>query len=194
MNLDHVLLIGPPGSGKTAWARAQAKCTELARECEPDMFYTYLAAGLVDRDRMTPTAISPPFRAPHHTVSLAGLQGTVQRGYQWRPGEFSLAHGGILFLDDLPEFRAQAFEALRVTMHQGAVMLPGSHTRYPGKFRLIASANPCPCGWYGYSERRCQCTDEAKAAYLGRIPSWLRDSLRVIRPEQYKADGCAGAE
>jgi magnesium chelatase family protein len=183
-NLDHVLLVGPPGTGKTRWARKQSVPTELTRECDAEMPYIYRAAQLGDR---IPSLMAPPFRAPHHTVSLAGLVGTVRRRYQWQPGEFSLAHGGILLLDELPEFRRQTIMPLREALRDGMVSVSGTHTRYPAKFRLIATANECPCGYYGTS-RKCDCSESRKRAYLGRIPEWLRPSLRVVRRAEYETE------
>lgn len=115
-----------------------------------------------------------PFRKPHHTITVQAMVG----GGQWPiPGEVSLAHGGVLFLDELPEFRREVLEALREPLEQGQVVLnrQRSSAVYPAKFVLIAAMNPCPCGYYGSNDERCTCAETTVTRYQRRIsgPFWI---------------------
>lgn len=174
MTQDNVLLIGPPGSGKTMWARNAAKVIPFGNLANPLIGYTYRVAGLSET-----TLDSPPWRAPHHTISKAGMVGTTARGgWMWKPGELSLANGGILFLDELPEFRPDVLDAVREAVMTGFVTYP--NFRVPTAFRLIAAMNPCPCGWQGTVKRECQCPERAVKRYLEKVPKWLRDACKVV--------------
>jgi magnesium chelatase family protein len=119
-----------------------------------------------------------PFRAPHHTVSAAGLVGG---GSAPRPGEVSLAHNGVLFLDELPEFRRDALEALRQPVEEGSVSITRSMSTvsFPSEFALVASMNPCPCGNLGSPRAPCRCTPSAMARYLSRVSGPLLDRVDV---------------
>jgi magnesium chelatase family protein len=134
-------------------------------------------AGLLVRGQGLPRR---PFRAPHHSVSYAGLAGG---GSPLRPGEISLAHRGVLFLDELPEYRRDVLEVLRQPMEEGWVRLAraGGAVRFPAQFLLVASMNPCPCGFLGDGSDRCRCDEGSIARYRGRVSGPLLDrvDLRV---------------
>lgn len=188
MSVGHTILIGHPGVGKTRWARDRFAERQHKYDAASDP-HAYRCAGLTGRiqgDREAPRA----FRAPHHTCSTVGLVGRL-REHVWTPGEFSLAHGGILFLDELPEFSRSAVEALREPLETGEIDLfsNGGRNRLhvPARFTLIASANPCPCGWHGSSDRTCTCSAHAVRRYQARIPAWLR-RLCDVR-EGFRYDG-----
>jgi magnesium chelatase family protein len=125
-----------------------------------------------------------PFRAPHHTASTAGLIGG---GRPARPGEVSLAHRGVLFLDELPEFERRALESLRQVLEDHRVVLvrAGAHVTFPADFQLVAAANPCPCGWLGSGRRDCRCDEGRVARYRSRISGPLLDRIDLhlmVRP------------
>jgi magnesium chelatase family protein len=132
------------------------------------------AAGLAPEEQPIPHA--PPFRAPHHSASAAGLLGG---GNPIRAGEVSLAHHGVLFLDELPEFDRRCLESLREILEQGVVRIARAHTRceLPARFQLIAAANPCPCGWYKSGARDCRCDLPSVERYRQRVSGPLLDRL-----------------
>ena len=171
----NLLAVGPPGAGKTLMARAiPGILPRLTLEEALEVTRIYSVADQLPAD--TPLIQIRPFRAPHHTISHAGLVG----GGHWpHPGEISLAHRGVLFLDELPEFSSRVLEVMRQPMEDKVVTISraqGSLT-FPANFMLLASMNPCPCGYYGDPERACTCATGMIQRYRKRISGPLLDRI-----------------
>jgi magnesium chelatase family protein len=178
-----LLFLGPPGTGKTLLARSlPGLLPALGFDEALEVTRIHGAAGRLDRD--APLLTERPFRAPHHTASRAGLLGG---GSPPRPGEVSLAHRGVLFLDELPEFERRSLESLRQVIEERRVLVARAQgtAEFPAHFQLAAAANPCPCGWRLSERRDCRCDDAAVARYSARISGPLRDriDLHVSVPE-----------
>ena len=173
----NVLLLGVPGAGKTLLARAMPGILpEMSIEEALDVTRIYSVSDQLPAD--TPLMQMRPFRAPHHTISHAGLAG----GGNWpRPGEISLAHRGVLFLDEFPEFGSRVLEVMRQPMEDKEVTISraqGSLT-FPANFQLIAAMNPCPCGYYGDPERECTCSLQTVTRYQKRISGPMLDRIDI---------------
>lgn len=191
----NLLLCGPPGTGKTLLA---SRLPGILPPPTPQEAMT----GLVLRDAYNRAdnagyVFTRPFRSPHHSASAAALAGG---GSKPRPGEISLAHGGVLFLDELPEFNRHCLEVLREPMESGEITLARARHKisYPARFQLIAAMNPCPCGYLGDTERACRCTLQQVQNYRARISGPLLDRIDLhipvyrLPPAQLLATGQGG--
>ena len=171
----NILMVGPPGSGKSMLAkRLPSILPSLTREEALEVTQIHSVLGLTDPSH--PLITRRPFRSPHHSISAVGMSGG---GANPRPGEISLAHNGILFLDELPEFDKAALETLRQPLEDGVVTITrasGSLT-LPSRFMLVCAMNPCRCGWFGHPSGRCTCTDSQVQSYLRRISGPLLDRI-----------------
>ena len=174
----NVLLIGPPGSGKSMLSkRLPSILPDMTRDETLEVSQIYSVLGMLTAKQ--PLITQRPFRSPHHTISNAGLVGG---GTNPKPGEISLAHKGVLFLDELPEFRKDTLDLMRQPLEDGTVTISrvNGATTYPAEMMLVCAMNPCKCGWYGDSSGRCTCSKTAVQAYRSRISGPLLDRIDII--------------
>jgi magnesium chelatase family protein len=181
-------MIGPPGAGKTMIAkRLPAILPDMTFEESLEVTKIHSIAGLMPQNM--PLITTRPFRHPHHTISNASLVGG---GKVPKPGEISLAHYGVLFLDELPEFKKDVLEVMRQPLEDGQVTIArvNATLTYPCECMLIASMNPCKCGFYGDNTKECTCTPLQIQKYLGKVSGPLLDRLDIhveVSPVRYKS-------
>ena len=174
----NLLMTGSPGSGKSMLAqRLGSILPEMTRQEALESTEIHSVMGLTSGSR--PLISSRPFRSPHHTISPVGMSGG---GSTLRPGEISLAHNGVLFLDELPEFGKEVLEVLRQPLEDGKVQISraSGSAIYPSRFMLVCAMNPCKCGWYGHQTGRCKCSQTVVEKYLSRISGPMLDRIDLF--------------
>ena len=173
----NILLIGSPGAGKSMLARRLPSILpDMTRKEALEATEIWSVAGLTDSSH--PMLLHRPFRAPHHTLSAAAMAG----GAQLQPGEVSLAHNGVLFLDELPEYHRDVLEVMRQPLEDGVVTVSraAGTAVYPSRFMLVCAMNPCKCGWYGQPGGRCRCSEKSVRAYHAKLSGPLMDRIDII--------------
>lgn len=185
----HLLLIGPPGSGKSILARYLSQLQPPLSSVERlEVNKIYSLVGYSQKEII----VQRPFRSPHHSCSIASLLGGTS---QLKPGEVSLAHKGVLFLDELTEFKRSAIESLRQPLEDKQIVISKAtgRTIYPADFSLVAAANPCPCGYFGSKQRSCNCSEYQRQRYLAKISGPIKDRFDLsiwvepIKPQNVSA-------
>ena len=172
----NLAMIGPPGSGKSMLAKRLPSILPALSEREAlEATEIHSVMGLTSREH--PMVSQRPFRAPHHSISATGMAGGGSPVP--RPGEISLAHNGVLFLDELPEFHKDVLESLRQPLEEGRVQIAraAASETFPARFMLVCAMNPCKCGWYGHPSHRCRCSEAEVKKYLGKLSGPLLDRI-----------------
>ncbi len=171
----NILLVGPPGAGKSMLSkRLPTILPEMSRDEMIECTEIHSVMGLTDREN--PIVTTRPFRSPHHTISSTAMAGGTSNP---KPGEISLAHNGVLFLDEMPEFTSDVLESLRQPLEDGQVTISRAiaSVTYPCRFMLVCAMNPCKCGWYGHPSRRCTCSEKSVEKYHERLSGPLLDRI-----------------